>query len=300
MSSCTGCSNNRPPVQPINVQNNGNVSGQNPQNRPNVPYAPYLQRIIDQQAVNQQNQPVNPQVGNPQVVHQNNQAVGGRLKWNERAIRRLDGWEAYLDVKMPNLPIQNKLDQLGRWIESKFAPLKEFNEWLDSNVEGKWYKRLADLLVKLPARVVRDIIRQLYNIVKSALYACVHPLKASVKLAKMIVNLVHSLTIPENWSRMGAGLMGASFGQSIMVPNPASAIGFLIGGAMLLGGLSVGAVKAAIDARENRFEAAGQNILSQLKELPEVAVSGLCMGLITGGIARAANLVHGPRYVVRR
>ena len=105
--------------------------------------------------------------------------------WNERAISHLNNCENKLDEKMPNLFIQNKIDSLGRSLEAKFAPLTEFNKWLDSNGEGDWYKKLALFLAKLPARAVRNIVRLLYSLIKGLMYATVHPLKAPIKLAKL-------------------------------------------------------------------------------------------------------------------
>ncbi len=225
------------------------------------------------------------------VLNQNPQTT--TLKWNEKAIRHLDGCEAYLDAKLPNLPIQNKIDKLGRYIEAKFAPLKKFNEWLDSNGEGEWYKKLATFLAKLPARAVRNIVRLLYNIIKAAIYAAVHPAKAAVKLAKLLVELAHALTLPETWSKMGAGMIGASLGQSLVSGNPIPLIAFGIGAAMLIGGLTAGAIKSAVEAEKgNRGRAAMQNLLDQGKQLPEAALTGFCMGLITGGIQRAIQSIQ--------
>lgn len=230
-----------------------------------------------------------PVQGVAQVINQNQPTAP--LKWNEKAIRHLDGWEAYLDAKLPNFPIQNKIDQLALYLETKFAPLSKFNEWLDSNGEGAWYKKLAIFLAKLPARAVRNIIRLVYNIIKSALYAVVHPAKAVVKLAKLLVQLAHALTLPETWSKMGAGALGASLGSSLVSGNPVPLIALGIGAAMLLGGLTAGAIKAAVEAEQgNRFKAAMQNLFDQGKQLPEAALTGFCMGLITGGIQRVSKI----------
>ncbi len=108
-------------------------------------------------------------------------------KWSERAITYLNDIEKRLDERIPNFPLQNKLDQLGRTLEAQFAPLKKFNAWLDCNGEGEWYRQLANFLVKLPARAVRNIVRLLYSIIEGLAYAAVHPLKACTNLAKMLV-----------------------------------------------------------------------------------------------------------------
>lgn len=213
---------------------------------------------------------------------------GIKPHWHTRAITYLNDQEVQLDKKMPNHFLQNQIDQLGSCIEAKFAPLKEFNSWLDSNGEGKWYQQLAIFLIKLPARAVRNIIRLLYNFIEGALCAAVHPLKSTAHLAKILINLVHELTKPETWSKIGMGMLGSSLGQGLVTGNPLSVIGLGVGTSLLIGGLSVGALKAAIHAEKGcQLEAAGKNLLSQAKELPETALTGFCMGLIIGGIQRA-------------
>ena len=211
-----------------------------------------------------------------------------KLRWNEKAINFLSKVDAKLEEEMPNFEIQNKIDRIGLLIEKKFAPLKEFNQWLDSNGQGKWYKKLAIFLAKLPARAVRNIIRLLYNIIKGIIYTAVHPLKSLNNIAKLIINLAHELIQPETWSKIGVGMVGASFGQALIAGNPISAFGFLIGSALLFSGLTCGAIKAAIKAEKgHRLQNVKNNLLFQAKQLPEAALTGFCMGLILGGIQKA-------------
>src|SRR5262245_61236389 len=108
------------------------------------------------------------------------------IPWHKRAIAHLDACERRLDDKVPNSIIQNKIDELGPAIENKFAPLKKFNDWLDKNEMGAWYKQLAMFLVKLPVKASRNIVRLLYSIIKGVFYTAVHPMKAAVKLAKLL------------------------------------------------------------------------------------------------------------------
>ncbi len=211
-----------------------------------------------------------------------------KKSWHERAITYLDSKESLLDKKMPNFLFQTRLDYIGNYIESQFAPLEAFNSWLDSNGQGRWYKQLAIFLGKLPIRAVRNIIRLLYNFIKGAIFAAVHPLKALNHLAKLFINLIHELTKPETWSKMGIGMMGASLGQALITGNPLSVIGLGIGAALLIAGLSVGALKAAIQAEKgSKLKAAKQNLFFQAEQLPEAALTGFCMGLLIGGIQRA-------------
>jgi hypothetical protein len=208
--------------------------------------------------------------------------------WHQRSISYLDSVEKKLDQKIPNLAIQNKIDVLGRYIQKKFAPLNKFNNWLDSNGQGKWYQQLATFLAKLPVRAFRNIIQILYNIVKGIVYTAVHPLKSLNHLAKMLVNLAHELTKPETWSIIGAGMIGASAGQAIVTANPFALIGMGIGAAALVGGLTWGSIKAAVEVQQGmEIKAVKQHLWKQAKELPEPMLTGFVMGLIMGGIQRA-------------
>lgn len=220
-------------------------------------------------------------------VHQHLQAAKKNL--HERTIAKLDSYDLFLDQKIPNFPIQNKIDRLGQKIKEKFAPLTKFNKWLDSNGHGSWYRQLAIFLVKLPLRVVRNILKLLYDIVKTAIYAAVHPLKALNHLAKQMVNLIYELTKPETLTKIGAGVMGASLGQLAVTGNPFSAIGLGVGAALAIGGLSLGALQAALEAEEGqRSEAALHNLWSQVKGMPEAALTGFCLGLLIGAISKVA------------
>jgi hypothetical protein len=99
--------------------------------------------------------------------------------------------------------------------------------------------------------------------------------------------LVHELMQPETWSKMGAGMMGASLGQAAM-GNPLSVVGLVIGLSLLAGGISIGMIKAALKAdKTQRWTMAKANFMSQVKELPEVFAIGFFMGLLIGAIQKA-------------
>ena len=218
-----------------------------------------------------------------------------QLPWNEHAIVYLNGVDTYLDKKIPDNNIQLSLDAIGNSLEELFAPLKPFNDWLDRREKGTWLRQLALFLVKLPASAVRNVIRLVYNLIKSAIYTVVHPLKAVNRLAKMLIALVQELTKPEVWAKMGIGMMGTSLGQAAISGNPLSVIGLGIGAAFLIGGISATAINVAVEA-ENGFklEAVKKSLLSLAKQLPEAAATGLVMGLLLGSIQRATKFVYKP------
>lgn len=232
-------------------------------------------------------------------VHQEWQAT--KKNWHERTISKLDSYDLLLEEKLPNFKIQDKIDRLGRNIKEKFAPLKEFNTWLNSNGHGAWYMQLATFLVKLPLRAMRNIIKMLFDIVKAAIYSVVHPLKALNHLAKLIVNLIYELTKPETWTKIGVGVMGASLGQLAVSGNPLSAIGLGVGAALAITGLTIGALQAALEVEDgHRKEAALQNLLKQVKGMPESALTGFCMGLLIGGISKATATTGVGESIPRR
>lgn len=208
--------------------------------------------------------------------------------WHERAISRLDDFERRLDEKIPNSLIQTKIDKLGRAVEKKFAPLSRFNDWLNRHEMGSWYRQLATFLVKLPIQAVRNIVQLLYSIIKGAFYTVVHPMKTFVQLAKLLVRLVHELTKPETWSKIGASVMGASAGNALVTANPFALIGVGVGAAIVAGGISWGMLKAylAVDSQQSGRSAALEALLYQTKQLPEAALTGFCMGLLFGGIQK--------------
>lgn len=196
--------------------------------------------------------------------------------WNERALTVLDVWDERLDHLLPNSVFQTKIDALGRAIEKRFAFFKTWNDWLDRHDMGSWYYQLAMYLIKLPQKVVRNILNLLYDIFKAILHTAVHPLKAPLKLAKLIVKLAHALTLPETWVKMGVGMCGTCIGQSLVTGNPISLIGIAIGGAMVLGGMTAGTLKFLILLLKGKdLEAeGGEQLMRILKEIPESARFG--------------------------
>ncbi len=100
-------------------------------------------------------------LGVPSTASGETKIIGQRLK--DRIITKLSIWDCKLDTILPNFFFQNKLDEIGRFIQQKFEPLKKFNQWLDSNGHGAWYQKLATFLVKLPMRSVRNIVQLLYG-----------------------------------------------------------------------------------------------------------------------------------------
>lgn len=232
------------------------------------------------------------------LIAQSQEHQETKPNWHERAICRLNKLDKLIDDKMGTFGWQTKLDQIGELIQEKFAPLQKFNTWLDDNGHGEWFKQLATFLLKLPMRAVRNIIKMVYAIIETLLSAAVHPVKALNKVAKLLVTLVNELSKPETWSKMGAGMMGASLGQALITANPLSVVGMLIGAAMIVAGVSFGALKAAVEAKTGRGgQAAKEAVLNQVQQLPEAALTGFLMGLLIGAIQKSMQEKPMPRKV---
>lgn len=207
--------------------------------------------------------------------------------WNAAALTVLNKWDDDLETQLPNFAIQNKIDKIGNLIAKHFAALDPFNKWLDDNGHGSWPEQLAIFLAKLPMRAARNVVQLLYEIIKNILHSAVHPLKSLNHLAKLMVALATALTEPETWSRAGIGIIGTHLGQSVITGNPLSVISVGIGAALALSGLSLGTLKTAIIAQKgNRGQAVKQYISQMAKELPETALTALCIGFLLGGIQR--------------
>ena len=225
-------------------------------------------------------------------------------KLQNRVITQLDVFDNQIDT-IANFAFQNKMDELGlqiqgkidnlqAHIEKKFAALPKFNRWLDATNQGNWFQQLALFLCKLPFRSARNVIHLLYRAIKTACHAAVHPLKALNQLAKILVLLSNELAKAKTWSTMGASVMSASLGQAIGSGNPLSLLGMGIGGAMFIGGLSVGALQAALQTEEKDQQraAAINQVWEQVKILPESMLTSFLTGLLIGGIQRCFQKDH--------
>lgn len=208
--------------------------------------------------------------------------------WHDRSISFLTDVETSLIKRMPNLTIQTKMDNIACYLEKKFAPLSPFKTWLFNNGHGNWFSQLTTFLAKLPLKVAFNIIDLLYDIIKSACYTTVHPLRALNHLTKSLITLVYELTKPATWSKIGAGIAGTSLGQGVTSGNPLSIIGLGIGAALILGGLSLGTIQAGIHAEHGHIlKTCKEELLSQTKQIPESVLMGFCIGLLMGQIQKS-------------
>ena len=91
------------------------------------------------------------------------QAPSFSSNWKSRAILSIEESNQYIDKIIPNFFWQTKVDAWATYILSYFAPLTEFNNWLNSNGSGNWTLQLATYCAKLPPRSARNIIMLLLS-----------------------------------------------------------------------------------------------------------------------------------------
>jgi hypothetical protein len=220
--------------------------------------------------------------------------------WHERSISVLTACEASLDAKIPNWCLQNKIDKICSDLKQKLAPLAKWNAWLDQNGEGKWYVKMAIFLAKLPLRVARNFIDLLYKILKEIFYFLVHPLKSILRLSKLFVDLCYKMTRTETLSHVGNAVMGASIGYFALSGNLLTLIGVATGGAMLLVGLGMNTLKAAIHAEVGKRQAAAKEaFFNQGKQIPEMVLTGFVAGLLLGQIHRTVEVSPDRTFLIQ-
>ncbi len=213
---------------------------------------------------------------------------------HDHAIRELDAWDHRLDHLMPNLPIQTRIDELTEEIEATFAPtLSPFNEWLNNNGHGEWYHQLAVCLAKIPLRAARNIIQQLYFLIKAVVYGAVHPLKAINGAAKLIVREFFKYSQPETLSRFGVTMTGAVVAKTAFLGTFVPAVAIGICAAYIVGGLFFGVLREALNAEEDvRGQAVLRYLCQQGDELSQAFLTGLLIGCIIGSIQKPADQIE--------
>lgn len=208
--------------------------------------------------------------------------------WAKQLITHLEKGDQRLKAASPKNALQTRCDHIWRAFEAATS-FGTLNSWIDQASPGAWYRALAEYVCKLPLKVGRNIMRLLYNIVNGIRFAAVHPARSCIYLGRLLVRLADALAQPGTWATMGAGIIGAGLGAALVTGSPISLISMIIGSALLGSGLSVGALKAAVQAvRGKRFAAAQTNVLSQCKRLPESFLTGFVLGVLFGAIHKFA------------
>jgi len=205
--------------------------------------------------------------------------------WAKTAIAATKRFDGYLETLKPNC-IQKGADFIGARIYGALNKLKPFSNWLDAAIGGNWYQKLALTLVKLPFQVSRAILNMLYHIIKESLAAPFHPLIAINKLAKLLIALADALTKAETYSLIGVNILGMFAGQACL-GNPYSVIGLIVGAALVVSGLGVGALIEAIQAEKGHKTAVAMTyIKQQTKPLAMAFVTSFVISVSLGAITK--------------
>lgn len=224
----------------------------------------------------------------PQAVHAIEQQIRGK-RWNDRAIDKLKEWDEKLEKAMPNNTVQQVLDDFGKEIDKLLARPRKLSAWIDSNGYGAWYKQFVNFACKLPLRAVRNLVRLVYNIVKATVYTFVHPIKAVNNAAKFLIQFLDALTKPITYTKMGAGVLGASLGHVAISGGFGlhAYIGLGLGGGLLICGLTAGAILSFAQAEKGRgLHDAAAELWKHAKTVPEFMLTGFLLGVILGGISK--------------
>lgn len=231
------------------------------------------------------------------------------LPWHKAAIAKIEAFDQEYISKIPHIYdcfsqrtrtyCDGKCSDFTSKLTTLFSPLTHLNDWLNQdelNLIDEAWKAYAVFLVKLPLRAVRNIVQLLTLTVHALLYTMIHPAKAGIKLAIVLIQLIKALTQPETWTKMGAGMLGATLGQAA-IGNSLAPIGLIVGATLLGVGLCGGVVQTLVKQRQNSLAADLKAMLSQhLKQLPEAFLTGFLMGLIFGAITKARNTIEQQHY----
>jgi len=212
-----------------------------------------------------------------------------RPQWHQRALRTLGALGKKLEEACPNFAWQQSLDNVcGEKYRQIFqnSVIHGLNEWLKNDPS----ESAVVVAEKLIPRSLRNLAVLLFGMSKLLARACEHPLKTTVECLQFLVVLAHALTLPETYTGLGAGFIGASAGQAILSPGPQVILGLIIGGSLVLFGLIFGAVKSGASAEEgHRLDAIYHQLAHQIREMPEAAMTGFFVGLILGAVEQVID-----------
>lgn len=206
----------------------------------------------------------------------------------QRTVTHLTAAQEKLDHLIPNFSIQKNIDYFLQKIDETFQGT-EIEKPLEA--AGNLKQELARFLAGLPKKVACNLLNSLKNLVQTilhiTLYTMAHPMKAPLELAKKIILLAQELSHPDAWIRIGSNAIGSSIGYMLITPNPLSPIAMIIGAALVTAGISFTAIKAALNQAN-----LSRQILSQGKTVIEETATGLCLGILIGGIQRAVHQIQ--------
>lgn len=255
-------------------------------------------------------------VGEPLVKTWHQQAIDKIQLFEDEKINQIrknifqsffDNIGERFEATMQSLP-----GRVQRTLERKFASAIEtvgrFSQKLATHLAQfplthkfvQYLSELVTFLVTLPFKSACNIARSVYQVLKAAAYTAVHPMKAMTALAKALVRVANELTKIDTWIKIGAGMIGTSFGQ-LVYGNPMALLGFILGGMVLIG---------ATILKTHEWQNNIGTVKEYCKMVPEAMMTGFLMGLLIGGIQEMVYKrpvitqqeaeLHGQEYFTRR
>lgn len=144
----------------------------------------------------------------------------------------------------------------------------------------------GDYLLKLIPRVIRSVASLLYHTVYYTVKFLNHPLVVLAEVMEFLGKILIALTTPQFYTAAGAGFIGVSVGQGIITPQ--GTVALFIGLSLIGVGLIYGALRSAATAEKGQeWEAVKNQFAKQVKDLPEMFLLGLLIGLMIGGLSTA-------------
>jgi hypothetical protein len=209
--------------------------------------------------------------------------------WHKRALQTIEEVGQEIGIRRSTFKCQERLDH---FYAKNIQPI--FNSSLIQKVDNfltyHGDESAGVFVGKLIPRALRNVVVLAFSILKVGVRAIVHPMQTLFDLLQFVVVLAHAMTLPETYTGLGAGFIGASAGQVILAPGPQVVIGLMIGAALITFGLIFGAIKAAATAEEgHRWEAVCHQLWHQIREMPEAAMTGFFVGLILGGVEQVID-----------
>lgn len=221
-----------------------------------------------------------------------------RARWNERAVAWLDKVDQRMEVVFLSCQFQQRVDALLSWTNKLFSKDTVFNTWLNDNGCGTWYLQLAICLAKLPLRTARNILSMVHEIITSIIATCNHPSRSLTNLARLILRLIDELQHPETWSRIGAGTMGSTLGFACSTGSPLALMGFGIGGAMVIAGMTFGLLQKALEEECDPQKVVYAYLLQESFQLSETLLTGFVTGALIGFVQNTIQKLQASTFRV--
>ncbi len=226
-----------------------------------------------------------------EIIRLENKSTACIDSWHKETIEILNKKGLELDEAGPSNKLQELLDT---FYTTRIEPILKhknalkFNAWLDSNGEVEWYKKLGAALAKTPLLAARAILNQVFSVLKALIFPLVHPKKALVEAGFLFVNFLHSLSKPETYSKVGAGVLGTAIGFSLVVVQPPVFTTVAIGLALMGVSMAFEAVRSYANADAGQESKDVRNILfkKHVKQIPAAFATGLLSGLAAGAFQK--------------